>query len=140
MPHEKIWDRHNTSALPGEDHPDQNALEVCWNSGPDSEPDGWVQVVVDRPGVDARGVGDQREIVGAAFNLVDHVFGVLGLERKGEHAIAHTALVEHIAPMLRHHVGPPAHRLAIQLDRDGVNRLIKSARRAGRTAYGTDEW
>lgn len=144
MPHEKIWDRHNTSALPGEDQPPQNALEVHWSSGPDNGPDGYVQVTVDRPGVDARGAVDPTTAMSETLALLQGLtldMGVSGGSLSGllgEAAVAQ--LAAELAPMLAYSFGPPVHRLGIQLDRDGVNRLIRSAKRGGRTAFGSDEW
>jgi hypothetical protein len=146
MPHEKIWDAHNTGTLPGDDRmPDQNALEIHWSNLTDARGAGYVRVTVDRPGVDARGAVDTTTAMNETMALLSAFEGDQGegddgslVELLGTARLA--KLAGRLAPRLAYSYGPPANRLGIALDRDGVNRLIRHAKRAGRTAFGADEW
>lgn len=154
MPHEKVWDRHNQRPLPGEKiGPEQNALIIGWSSGPDplhdEAPDGWVQISASRPGLDARihlaatGTADDevRAEVARIVNEALRAAHVIGDQRDGGtlNPDAYDRLIDALVPHLGYAVGPRADQYAIQLDRDGCNRVIRHVRKARDVAYGRDE-
>lgn len=154
MPHEKVWDRHNRRPLPGEKiGPEQNALIIGWSSGPDplhdEVPDGWVQVSASRPGLDARihlaatGTADDevRTEVARIVNEALRAAHVIGDRRDGGtlNPDAYDRLVDALVPHLGYAVGPRVDQYAIQLDRDGCNRVIRHVRKGRDVAYGRDE-
>lgn len=156
MPHEKVWDRHNRRPLPGEKiGPEQNALIIGWSSGPDplhdEAPDGWVQVSASRPGLDARihlaatGIDQDTVRLEVARLLGDaltaagaHVLGRTFTEGEGAD-VAYQRLLDALVPHLGYAVGPRADQYAIQLDRDGCNRVIRHVRKGRDVAFGRDE-
>lgn len=154
MPHEKVWDRHNQRPLPGEKiGPEQNALIIGWSSGPDplhdEAPDGWVQISASRPGLDARihltATGTDQDAVRL------EVARLLGeaLTEANAHVVTRSGtagdvdtygkLIDALVPHLGYAVGPRADKYAIQLDRDGCNRVIRHVRKGRDVAYGRDE-
>jgi hypothetical protein len=138
MPHEKIWDAHNRSALPGEEvQPDQNALDIGWS--PDALGDGWVQVSARRM-IDARQSAlienTPDMVLEAAVKLVDQRMQECGFPTPAK---ACQEIAAALLPQLAYAVGPRVEQLAIQLDRTGCNRTIRVLRRARDAAYGKDE-
>ena len=141
MPHEKIWDADNTGTLPGDDRmPDQNVLEIHWTSAPT----GHVQVTVDRPGVDARGAVDETTAMNETLSLLSSLSLDLGQSGGSLSGLLGDAgliaLARLLAPKLAYSYGAPVNRLGIVLDRDGLNRVISTSKRAGRAAFGPNEW
>lgn len=142
MPHEKIHDRHNRSTLPGEEvQPPQPFLEIGWSSGPtplheDEQPDGWVQVSANRDTTGAR----------VPCESVDYS-KAMTIDLLHEHPLPEKltlsgdqidALATLLAGHMRYVWGEDIQQLAIQLDREGCNRVIRTVRRARDKAYGAD--
>lgn len=142
MPHEKIHDRHNRSAMPGEDEqPPQPFLEIGWSSGPTplndfEQPDGWVQVSANRDTTGARIPCDSSEYseLKTAEFLAQHPLTEVGRLTADQLA----ALAALLAGHMRYVWGEDVRQLGIQLDRDGVNQAIRTLRRARDRAYGAD--
>lgn len=139
MPHEKIHDRHNRSTLPGEEiQPPQPFLEIGWSSGPtplhdDEQPDGWVQVSSNREGTDAMIANpDESAVYLATRKMVEAV----ELPNLSDDDVSR--LAGELSRHMRYAFGQPVVQFAIQLDREGCNRAVRTLRRARDKAYGAD--
>lgn len=146
MPHEKIWDMTNTRSEAGFPMPDQNALEIHWST---LDQCGWFEVVVNRPGMDARTPADDAASLEYAAKLLQSEKLFVGgddVTVKGVPlcdvltGVQLTMLAEQLAPHLRHAAGEPTNRSSIMLDREGVNRLLRVTKSAAPKAFGRDEW
>jgi len=138
MPHEKIHDRHNRSTLPGEEvQPPQPFLEIGWSSGPtplhiDEQPDGWVQVSANRDTTGARIPCETLDYSEASTRqfLAQHLDGLAASQ------------IDAVASLLAGHMrwawGEDLQQLAIQLDREGCNKVVRTLRRARDRAFGAD--
>jgi hypothetical protein len=142
MPHEKIHDRHNRSTLPGEEvQPPQPFLEVGWSSGPtplheDEQPDGWVQVSANRDTTGARIPCENLDYAQAMTAELLQANPLPGNAKLDPLQIDSVARL--LAGHMRYAWGEDIAQLAIQLDREGCNRVIRTVRRARDKAYGAD--
>jgi len=139
MPHEKIHDRHNRSTMPGEEvQPPQPFLEIGWSSGPtplheDEQPDGWVQVSSNREGTDAMIANPNESDVYLRTRALVASSALPNLSDDDVNRIVNV-----LAGHMRYAFGEPVVQFAIQLDREGCNRAIRTLRRARDKAYGAD--
>jgi hypothetical protein len=127
MPHEKIWCALNSSATAEFPQPDQNSAEVRWSPGPT----GYIQLTVQRPGLDARSAADDAAAEQFAYTAFT--------EEAGLDAETAERLAKRLGKYFVYSAGEPLWQTAIQLDRHGCNELIRKVRRGRRAVYGDDE-